>query len=382
MVDPVRLLIVGGGHATLPLLDRARDLAPHADVTLLSDRPELWYSGMVPEWTGGVYTRDDVTIDLAAICAREGIRFVQARASRLDRERRTVSTASGETLTYDLLVIDVGAHNPGDSGSATPTKPLHRIQSLADLREGRLVIVGGGAAGVETALNVTAGCPGVHVTLIEPGDRLLSGLPERAGRWAHDLLDRRGADIRLHTQAAQVDADGVRLVDGDTVGADAVLWATGSVGQSWLADSGLPTTEKGFVRVQTSLLAQTDARIFVAGDAAAVDGHESLARIGVHAVKQGPLLAENVRRSVESVRAGDEPDDAELQAFRPYPVAPLILSTGEPWAIAAAGPVAGRGRWALALKHLVDRRWMAKYRVDPPSYRSWIDLGCAGDRPA
>ncbi len=377
MPDRVRLLITGGGHATLPLLDRARKLAAHADVTLLSDCPELWYSGMVPEWTGSVYTRNDVTIALAAICAREGIRFVQGHASRLDRERRTVTTASGETLTYDLLVVDVGAVNPGDSGSATPTKPLHSIQSMADLRDGRLVIVGGGAAGVETALNVTAGRPGLHVTIIEPSARLLSGLPESAGRWAHDLLVQRGADVRLHTQAAQGDADGVRLVDGDTIAADAVLWATGSVGQPWLEESGLATTEKGFVRVRSSLLTETDARIFVAGDAAAVAGHESLARIGVHAVKQGPLLAENVRRSVENMHAGQEPDDAELEAFRPYPVAPLIVSTGEPWAIVIVGSLALRGRWALALKHLVDRRWMAKYRTSAPSYASWIDLRCA-----
>ncbi len=84
-----KLLVVGGGHATLPLLDRARELTAGADVTLLSDRAELWYSGMVPEWTGGVYTRADVTIDLETICAREGVDFVQGKATGLDLERRS-----------------------------------------------------------------------------------------------------------------------------------------------------------------------------------------------------------------------------------------------------------------------------------------------------
>ncbi len=371
-----RLLVVGGGHATLPLLDAASRL--DADVTLLSDCPNLWYSGMVPEWTGGVYTRGDVTIDLAAICTREGVRFVQDRASGLDLARRAVATAGGDSLSYDLLVIDVGAVNPGDpSASVVHTKPLHRIDALGEWDGERLVVVGGGAAGVETAMNLTARRPGVHVTIIEPGDRLLGSLPKRAGWWARDLLVRRGADVCLGARVDHVGAGIVRLASGEERAADAVLWATGSVGQAWLAESELETTEEGFVRVRPSLLAKGDARIFVAGDAAAVEGHESLARIGVHAVKQGPLLAENVRRSLNAVRAGQEPGAADLESFRPYPVAPLILSTGEPWAIAAIGPVALRGRWALALKHVVDRRWMAQYRTDAPSYSSWVDLRCA-----
>ncbi len=292
-----------------------------------------------------------------------------------------MTTSDGDALPYDLLVIDVGAVNPGQpDGRVVHTKPLHRIQSLSDLRDGRLVIVGGGAAGVETAMNLTAHRPGLHLTIVEPGGRLLGGLPPRASAWAHELLARRGADIRLDTRADQVEPGGVRLVGGETVAADAVLWATGSVGQPWLAESGLETTEKGFVRVRDTLLASSDARTFVAGDAAAVEGYESLARIGVHAVKQGPLLAENVRRALHSLQESEAPIGAELQSFRPYPVAPLILSTGERWAIAAAGPVALRGRWALALKHLVDRRWMAPYRTSAPSYGSWIDVRCAGDR--
>jgi NADH dehydrogenase FAD-containing subunit len=370
-----RLLDLGGGHASLPLLAQASRL--DADVTLVSDCPDLWYSGMTPEWTGGVYTHADVTIDLAAICTREGVRFVQGRAQALNLVERRVSTSGGEVLPYDLLAVDVGAANPGDPAGVVHTKPLHRIDQLGSLESGRLVVVGGGAAGVEVALNLTARRPHLHVTIVEPGDRLLSGLPARASDWAHQLLVRRGADVRLGAQAEAVEPGGVRLTSDERLQADAVLWATGSVGQPWLGASGLATTEKGFVRVRPTLLAQSDSRVFVAGDAAGVEGHEDLPRIGVHAVKQGPLLARNVGRTLEALGAGGEVEAADLEPFRPYPIAPLIVSTGEPWAFAVAGSVAVRGRWALGLKHLVDRRWMAKYRVHAPSYRSWIDLAHA-----
>lgn len=370
------LLVVGGGHASLPLVDRAATLG--ADVTLVSDHSDLWYSGMTPEWTGGVYTLGDVTIDLAAICAREGVRFVQGRAVRLDRAARAVETDGSDALSYDLLALDVGAANPGDPPGVVHTKPLHRIEQLGGLAEGRLVVVGGGAAGVETALNLTARRPGLGVTVVEPGNRLMGSLPPAAGRWARGLLYARGARVLLGQKAERVEPEGVVLGSGERLAADAVLWATGSVGQPWLAASGLEVTEKGFVRTRRSLLARSDGRVFVAGDAAAVAGHEGLPRIGVHAVKQGPTLLENVRRALGALGAGREPADADLAPFRPYPLAPLLVSTGEPWAIAAAGPVAARGRWALALKHAVDRRWMARYRTGAPSYASWVDLRCAG----
>ena len=179
-MSPLRLLIVGGGHASLPLLGHAGRLAEAegATVTLVSDRSELWYSGMTPEWLGGVYTQTDVTIPLAPICEREGVRFVQARAVGLDRDAREVVLADGRREPYDVVAFDIGAVNPGraDAEAAVWTKPLWRIEALGRFLDEaggarrHLVIVGGGAAGTETALNVTArpDLHGLSVTVLEP----------------------------------------------------------------------------------------------------------------------------------------------------------------------------------------------------------------------
>ena len=100
----MRVLVVGGGHASLPLLANARELRPSGhEVTLISDCDRLWYSGMTPEYLGGVYTHADVTIDLGAICEREGVRFVPEPAVHLDPEARFVETASGSRIPYDVL---------------------------------------------------------------------------------------------------------------------------------------------------------------------------------------------------------------------------------------------------------------------------------------
>ena len=385
----VRLLLVGGGHASLPLLASAGALAGAA-VTLLSDRPELWYSGMTPEWLGGVYTRADVTVPLAALCAREGVRFVEGTAVGLDRAARTVATAAGDALAYDLVVFDVGAVNPGDAGGAIHTKPLHRVEALGQFLDEaaglgeprRLVIVGGGAAGVEVALNVTArpDLDALDLVLLEPSDRLAAALPARLGEGAADTLRQRGADVRLGTRVASSDPRGVHLEGGERLAADAVLWATGSVGPGLFANAGLAVSDAGFARVDAGLRAEGDARVFVAGDSASVAGHEGLARIGVHAVKQGPVLKENVGRVVEALGAARDPAEVALRPFRPYPVAPLILSTGDREAWGVVGAVAVRGRPLLRLKHAVDRRWIDRYRP-PESYAGRWDARAACEGP-
>ncbi|MDT0632470.1 FAD-dependent oxidoreductase [Rubrivirga sp. S365] len=385
----MRLLVVGGGHASLPLLAHARELC--AEVTLLSDRPDLWYSGMTPEWLGGVYSRADVTVPLDRICADQGVRFVEGAAVGLDRSAREVTTGGGERVPYDLVAFDVGAVNPGDADGAIHTKPLHRVEALGRFLDAaaqdpsgprRLVVVGGGAAGVETALNVTArpDLPALRVVVLEPGERLVSSLPERVGAWAACVLRERGADVRLGARVEQSDAGGVRLARGERIGADAVLWATGSVGPDWLGAAGLSVTDKGLVRVGPGLRSVDDARVFVAGDAAAVAGHEGLARIGVHAVKQGPTLRENVGRVARALGRGGAPDAVDLEPWRPYPAAPLVLSTGGRAAWYAVGPLALKGGAFLRLKHGVDRRWIDQYRA-PDTYRHRWDDRAAIDGP-
>ena len=384
----MRLLVVGGGHASLPTLASAREIA--AEVTLVSDRPDLWYSGMTPEWAGRVYSRADVTVPLDRVCAEHGVRFVEDAAVALDREAREVETAGGRRVPYDVVAFDVGAVNPGDPDGAIHTKPLHQIETLglfldAAARSGagrHLVVVGGGAAGVETALNVTArpDLPALRVTVLEPGERLLSSLPARVATWAHRVLRERGADVRFGARVEHADVDGVRLEGGEAVEADAVLWATGSVGPRFLGESGLPVTDKQFVRVERSLRSLGDPLVFVAGDGAAVAGLEDLPRIGVHAVKQGPTLRENLGRVVRALGRGGAAGDVALAPWRPYPAAPLVLSTGRHTAWYAVGPVALRGGAFLRLKHGVDRRWIDRYRT-PDTYDAHWDRRAAADGP-
>src|SRR6056297_1904390 len=174
------------------------------DVTLLDACDVLYYSGMVPEYLGGVYTAEDVQIDLGRLCAETGITFRRTRVESLSLDKFVV-TSDGDRLAFDLVVFDIGSVTPHREAAdgAVLTKPLHRIHELehfvraaltANIVTQHIVVVGGGAAGVEVLLNLSARTLAVRpdalrFSLVEPSDRLLPGFPEGMQRDVQQRLE-------------------------------------------------------------------------------------------------------------------------------------------------------------------------------------------------
>ena len=376
------------------------------EVTLIDPQRWLYYSGMVPEYLGGVYDLDEIRIDLERLAHEAGMSFVRERATALDPESRRVTTADGDEHPYDLLAVDVGAVNPAVPDAAVATKPIFRIRELEPaIRDAlaspsgtlHLVIVGGGAAGTEVALNVTGRfhaanrAEDLHLTIVEQEDHLLPRFPAGMQDYAASRLRERGAVLRLGTTVERVEkrsddalvqmrADGAEAgavqadaVQGDAVQADAVLWATGTVGPSFLEESGLPTDDRGFLQVTEQLRTPSRPRIFAAGDCATIRARP-LPKVGVHAVKQGPDLRANLDRSLRQLSTGSVPPASALTSFRPYPVAPLVLSTGTREGLWTAGSRWAAHPWLLRLKHWIDRRWIRSYAPEQWGNAGWRRL--------
>lgn len=394
----VHLVMVGGGHAMLPSIVHAEAWTRQGfRVTLVDAHRYLYYSGMVPEYLGGVYTQNEVRIDLERLCRSRGISFVCAAVTHIDPARRVLTTSHGTRIDYDAAAFDIGSRNPGEAGPAIQTKPLFHIEDLAAYLDhllgtpgatGALVIVGGGAAGVEIALNVSARFVGrgraadLDLTIIERASRLLPGFPSGMSAAATRMLQERGVSVRCTTSVASVQDGAVHTKTGATLPAGRVLWATGTAGPSIFRNAVLPVDERGFLRVTPSLQCPSAPRLFAAGDCAAIEGREDLARIGVHAVKQGPTLRTNLGRMLTSLQDTGRPATvAELDDFSPYPLAPLILSSGTSEGFWTAGSAWLKATSILRLKHFVDRRWMRPYNSAwaHSTLPDWIDACSAKD---
>ena len=88
-------------------------------------------------------------------------------------------------------------------------------------------------------------------------------------------------------------AEGYRLqtLDGAERRVDHVLWVTDVQAPEWLAASGLACDARGFPKVGADLRSISDTSVFVAGDAAHLQGQER-AKAGVYAVRAAPVLAQ------------------------------------------------------------------------------------------
>jgi NADH dehydrogenase FAD-containing subunit len=366
--SPARaLLLVGGGHAHVAVLaDLARRGVPAgAKVVLLTPEPGLHYSGMVPGWLAGQHGAGEGVVDLAGLAARAGVDLVLDRCTALDPAARVVRTGGGAAIPFTLASFDTGGEGRaktllGDDPRLIDVRPMSTlVERLAVLRSSRpglrrIIVVGGGAGGVELAFGLRnlAGAPAPpHVTLATGAAGLLPGFAPAVRQRVMRALERQGIalvaeDVRFEGGAL------IAAASGSLEPADCVIAALGSAAPGWVRAAGVAVDAGGFLLVDAQQRSTSHPHIFAAGDVAA-RADRPLARSGVHAVMAGPVLAANLR----AVLLGKEPP----RCYRPRRHSLQLLNTGDGSAIASYGPLAAEGRWVLALKHRIDKGWIAKY---------------------
>ncbi len=374
----MRLLLAGGGHSHIEVVRRfGTAFPPDAEVVLVNPGRHAAYSGMLPGLIAGHYGFDDSHIDLEALCRSAAVTFRRAEVSGLDLARNRALLENGGELPFDRLSLDVGSTpdtagmTAGESRHVIPVKPvstllagLESILAAARRETQRVVIVGGGAGGVELALAVhhrLQDSRAARVSLVTDTRVLLPSHPPAARRIFERLFAERGIGLLAGSRAVATEAGALRLENGTRVAADWILWATLAAAPAWLAASGLATDARGFILVNDALQSVSHLNVFAAGDCASLAGH-ALQKSGVYAVRQGPVLAANLRNAL----AGQP-----LLPYSPQRFALSLISTGDRRAVASWGPVVVEGGWVWRWKDRIDRRFVATYRAGTDRIRRW-----------
>ncbi|MCA1719211.1 MAG: FAD-dependent oxidoreductase [Actinobacteria bacterium] len=363
-----RIVLAGGGHAHLYSLARTGELIRRGfDVTLVDRSPYLYYSGMATGVISGAYAPVEHRIHIRRLVEAGGGRFVEGQIAEIRTEDREFVLEDGQTVPYDVASVCLGSEVAWsglveNGAGALRVKPVvntleirRRLLALGKERLPRILVVGGGAAGCEVAANTLAllGQLGIEgeLTIAQGGESLLPDAPGRAQREILGFLRERGAKVLTSTLLTRI-GDGVAWTsDGHKIPCDLPVLAVGVSPPDIFRDSRLPTDDSGALQLDRHLRSIGDERLFGGGDCVSFRG-KSLPRLGVFAVRQGPVIFHNLRASLTG---------SPLHEYKPQKRYLYVLNLGDGTGLAVYGRFSWRGRLSWWLKHRIDERFVSEH---------------------
>ncbi|MCX7595251.1 MAG: FAD-dependent oxidoreductase, partial [Fischerella sp.] len=266
------LVMIGGGHShAIALLMFSRKHLPGVRLTLITEKFDTPYSGMLPGHIAGFYSYDECHIDL-----RQSTNFAQAqlyidRVVGLDLENQKVICANRPAVAFDVLSIDIGSTPatisvPGAAEYTIAVKPVSKLlehwylllKNLAEKPQKslKIAIVGGGAGGVELSLSMQARLyrvlnvapppfplksKALEIHLFQRDTELMPNYHRSVRRLVKQLLTDRGIQLHLgesvckveskhftSSPSAQANRGEYKIIceSGLTVECDRIFWVT------------------------------------------------------------------------------------------------------------------------------------------------------------
>ena len=271
------VVIIGAGHAAGQAAASLRQAKYDGDITIVGDEAHIPYQRppLSKAYLKGEQTADKVYLRADSFYADRDITMkLSTTATAIDTAAKTVALSTGETLSYDHLLISTGSRPRKLSIEGSDLPGIHYLRTMDDvdgLREGmrpdaNLVIVGGGYIGLEVA--AVGRELGLNVHVLEMEERILQRVttPEMSAYY-HQLHEGRGVHIHTSTAVTGFAGDGKveEVICGDQrFAADLVIVGIGIIANTELAEAAGIHCDNGIVvdeHCRTS-----DPFVYAAGD--------------------------------------------------------------------------------------------------------------------
>jgi len=357
-------------------------------LTLISEKVDTPYSGMLPGLIAGHYSEKQVHVDLVHLCNWANVRFIEQRVTSINLVAKSLGVSSaGKTdakvsaarpdIEFDVLCLDTGStpqlNVPGAERFSVPVKPVHgfyqRWQSIlmrvqAHTRNAQehnsklsIGVVGSGAGGFELimAMRHALSDEVANCHWIVRGERVLKGRPEKVGELAIQAAKDAGVIIHSSFDVVDVAKNSVQARDGRTLALDEIVWCTAAKAPAWPFDAGLDVDARGFVLTNAHLQSISHPFVFATGDIGTQQKTPS-DKAGVFAVRQAPVLFQNIRRYLLN---------AKLKVYRPQKDFLSLMATGKKSAIGNRSFVTLQGAWVWRVKDAIDQKFMNQFRLLP-----------------
>lgn len=303
-----KVVIVGAGHAGVETALALRENDYQGTITLIGDEPYPPYERppLSKAWLHGNAEFDDLVLRAAKAYEDNDITVrTGCRVRAVDAVEQSLTTADGDTLAYDHLVLATGATPralPIPGGELSGVHHLHTWSDARTLRQhldtaSSVVVIGGGFIGLEAA--AAARKHDLHVRVIEAESRVMQRAVTAPVSTFYQSLHR-DAGIAISTDTFAVEltgsnghVDSVVLSTGEVIAADLVVVGIGIVPNVQLAQTAGLHVDNGIV-VDGQLLT-SDPRISAIGDCANFPSFDGSGRLRLESVQnasdQGRLVA-------------------------------------------------------------------------------------------
>lgn len=307
-----QIVVVGGGAGGLELVVKLAKKLKRDDSTrvVLIDKnaSHIWKPLLHEVATGSLDSHHDET-SYRMLARKHKFDFILGQVTGVDTQAQSVSIAAeyddgavlvdSREIAFDQLVLSPGSRS-NDFGTKGVSehcvkldsreqaerfhslylKQLHKVSSAKDdSTQLSVVIVGGGATGVELAADLhnvagrlqdygfnTFSQARLKVSVIEAGPLLLPRLPERIGASVKKELQTIGVDVLTSTKIESAQSNALITSEGEHIAADVSVWAAGVRAPGFLAESGFPVDNLGRVKVNPDLTIEGHPNIYGAGD--------------------------------------------------------------------------------------------------------------------
>ncbi|MBO9444497.1 selenide, water dikinase SelD [Ruegeria sp. R14_0] len=384
------LVLIGGGHTHALLLRKwGMNPLPGARVTVINPGPTAPYSGMLPGFVAGHYSRSELDIDLVKLARFAGARVILGAAQGIDPDRHEVHVAGRPPVAFDVASVNVGITSdmpalPGFAEHAVPAKPLGPFAAkwaayLEEAGDAAVAVIGGGVAGAELIMAMAhalhAKGRAAQLTLIDNAQVLTATLPKAAATIRKAMAEL-GIEVIEDAPIARIATDHVALDDGRQIAAHFVTGAAGAKPYGWISKTGLDLQD-GFIRVNAQLQS-SDPAVFAAGDCAHLTENPR-PKAGVYAVREAPILFQNLRAALGA---------GTMRRYEPQKDYLKLISLGGKSALGERLGTSFSGSLMWKWKNHIDQSFMNKFRdlpqMKPPALPSQHAAGlieALGNKP-
>ena len=348
-----QILIIGGGMAGAIL---AKDLANSHKVTLVDPNDYFEVPMAAPRSLVTPEFSEAAIIPFAK--ALPNVEVIRGALRDFDGVNSVITQHDGVlvNLQADVTVLATGSQFPNclmrafDSTSTQRSSFYSQFKSQL-VKATKILIVGGGPIGIELAGEITDHYPNKSITILECGNRILSGTTKEASDFAKSILESRGVNIYCNERIDAPKDNTVNLFDpvgevvttGGKIDYDLLIWCVGGKpNTSYMKEklSGV-LNAKGQICVTPQLRVKGMVKVFALGDITDLDEN----KMAWHIAGQIKVASFNINQVLK-----DHASDSDLKIYKP--------KTNNPMMAVSIG--ANSGVLHLPVIGLIKTPWMVK----------------------